>query len=410
MTQALTRIGGDNDTIRVEIVEDSVGLERLRVPWNKLYERASNAAPPLHHRWMSTWWEVYGPQYAASDRSLRILCFRRRGELVGLLPLYERRSVGLQAGGARWGFLSTGERERDESCPDYLDLLCLAEVRDICAELALGLLCGELSHRYDRLELSELADDSALVKAARARGAQYHLTIAPRSVCPQADLAGGFEAYLGRLSANTRQQSRRLLRGATQAGATFEVAQTPGEAMTFFDELVTLHQQRWQAAGEPGCFSSKLFIAFHRRLVEQWYGQGCLVLSRLRCGGQTLAVKYGFRNGLKYDFYQSGVRLDENAYVKSSGIVSFLLLMQYLCGEGVCIFDFLRGSSSYKYRLATSAQPLVVVRRVRWTWHSAVGLALNLSLRAGRRMRSVVMNRKKAGALSTRSRGQDHDE
>lgn len=380
-------------TLRAQVVSDLAGFRQLAGEWGALYAKAHNAAPVLHHDWLSIWLDINAKRYLASADGLRVLCCRRGPELVGALPMYLRKMQHLADGGRCLTFISSGEVASHEICPDYMDALCLAEVKDDCADLFWRLICNGMGRSYDRVELSDIADCSALVNWARVNGPSFDVEVVPRGVCPIADLTGGFESYLSRLSANGRQQARRLLKGARQAGVVFEVADTPEQAQQFFDDMVTLHQARWTAAGQPGCFASDTFTRFHRCLVERWLASGRAILSRLRLADQTLAVKYGFRQGTKLDFYQSGVLMSDAQGIKSPGIVSFLMLMQYLAEHGITAFDFLRGSSHYKQRLATTAQPLAQVRRVQWTWPTAVGFAVDVGQRGFSRIGRFALRR-----------------
>jgi hypothetical protein len=336
----------------------------------------------------------------AGEEGLRIICCRRGEELVAVLPLYLRRPLRVSDGGTHLTFISAGERIEDEVCPDYMDLLCLRETREACARAVWTSLCEDLKGSYDLLELSDMADHSPLVSLAREIGPEYDLEISPRGTCPISDLDGGMEAYLSRLSHKTRAQCRRLLRAADDAGVQFQAAQGPEEAAEFYRELVEVHQRRWETVGEMGCFNSVPFAQFHRKLSEMWVPAKQAVLSRMRLDGRTLAVKYGFRLNGKFDFYQSGVRLEENAVLKSPGTASLLLLMRYLIDEGITSFDFLRGSAQYKQRLATGVQPLVQVRRVLWTWPTSIGFAASLGTRAMRKAGRVMSRRKTVQARS----------
>ena len=389
--------------ICVEVIRDLEGFARLEADWNMLFERAYNAAPPLHYDWVATWLEVYGSTYVAAGKGLRIICCHRDGELVAVMPLYLRRQQRVSDGGVCLSFASTGENIADEICPDYMDLLCLAEVKDACAELAWKTIFEEMDGSYDRLELSDMADHSPLVNWARENGARYDLEISPRGVCSISDLKGGMDAYLSRLSHKMRAQCRRLLRAADDAGVTFGVAGTAQESKQYFAELVEIHQRRWKLAGEAGCFNSPLFAAFHRKLSEKWVPERRAVLSRIRLGNKTLAVKYGFCIKGKFDFYQSGVRIEESATLKSPGTASILMLMRHLVDEGITSFDFLRGASGYKQRLATTATPLVQVRRIVWTWRTSFGFAASIGSRAVRKASRVAMRKR----VTTRPRAEE---
>jgi CelD/BcsL family acetyltransferase involved in cellulose biosynthesis len=178
-------------------------------------------------------------------------------------------------------------------------------------------------------------------------------------------LSGGFEAYLGRLSSNARQQFRRLLRQVEKEDLAFDVASSADEARAFFDELVRLHQQRWTAAGESGAFASDRIIGFHRAVIASVAAKNPerILLSRLSEQGRPIAVLYGFAAGGKFDFYQSGVAEAGRGKIGSPGMAAHLLTMRELASRrGVETYDFLAGQSTYKDRLATGAGELIRAR------------------------------------------------
>jgi len=364
-------------SLEVQIVSDAAGFDALEPEWNELFEQSARRSPPLHFDWMRTWWQIYGPIYA---QELVILTIRDAGHLIGLLPLYLSKTSSLNPM-RRLAFLSTGEDESEEICADYLDLLCLPDFEAQCIN-ALRPVLTELS--WDELSLRDMPANSLLTKLAG--------TSRSRGTCPIADLTGGFEAYLQRLSANGRQQSRRLMRGAEKAGIQIEVPRDPHRALQIFDELIELHQHRWQTDGEPGVFSAPRFTAFHRALVEKWVPENRAMLWRVALDGKPLAIKYGFLLGDKYDFYQSGVVLDDGCGIKSPGIVSFLNLMSHLSEQGVTCFDFLRGSSQYKERLSTGSRELIELRLVRPGWRSGAHQLQRIARGASHRARRLLQS------------------
>jgi CelD/BcsL family acetyltransferase involved in cellulose biosynthesis len=136
------------------------------------------------------------------------------------------------------------------------------------------------------------------------------------------------------------------------------------------------------AEGKPGCFSAARFTEFHRSLTRIWLPEGRAVLARLSHEGQVYAVLYGFVTGTKFDFYQSGIRLGDTGPFDSPGTATHLLLMQALADRGITAYDFLRGSSSYKERLATRQASLIGIR----IWRPTVRAASHRSLQFARRI------------------------
>src|SRR5262249_21159459 len=139
---------------------------------------------------------------------------------------------------------------------------------------------------WDQLELVNLAAKSALLRTRIVPAAAHTFS---RTSSPIANIRGGFEAYLQRLSSNGRQQARRLLREGERAGVRFEIAE-PHERDEVFGDLIRLHQARWNRSGKSGVFAAHRFVEFHRRLTAHWMSEGRAVLARLLLGRDPVAV------------------------------------------------------------------------------------------------------------------------
>jgi CelD/BcsL family acetyltransferase involved in cellulose biosynthesis len=338
--------------VTTRVIQNEVEWDAIRDDWKALYASSPYSSTPLDFVWLRGWWRVYGTLYGTGG--LRVVTVWRGSRLVGAVPLYVSRGVGGSLGNRHLRFISTGEAEHEETCPDYLNLLCLLGDEAACVDAVWGEV-GRMA--WDHLEFLDLTEDSPLL---RARTIPYAIRTFSRGSCLVADLAKGFEAYLGRLSSKMRQQARRLVREGELAGAQLEVVDVE-QAAGAFDDLVRLHQEWWTSHGKPGVFAAPQFIEFHRNLIGEWLPGGRAVLARLSRAGNPVAVLYGFVTGQKFDFYQSGVRREIAGPVRSPGILAHLLLMRVLAERGVTAYDFLRGSPSYKQRLATQENQLVGV-------------------------------------------------
>ncbi|MDB5293879.1 MAG: hypothetical protein JWL69_5120, partial [Phycisphaerales bacterium] len=105
------------------VIRDVWEWDRLEPEWDKLFAHSPAASPPLQFRWLREWWQVYGPVYGDGGRGLRVIVVRRDGRLIGALPLYEQHAGIGPLMVRRLGFISTGEAEFEETCPENLDLL-----------------------------------------------------------------------------------------------------------------------------------------------------------------------------------------------------------------------------------------------------------------------------------------------
>jgi CelD/BcsL family acetyltransferase involved in cellulose biosynthesis len=350
-----------NVTTRVLRKEEE--WDGIREDWKALYASSPYSSISLDFAWLRGWWRVYGALYGPGG--LRVVTVWRGSLLIGAVPLYVSRGVGNSRGARHLRFISTGEEEHEETCPDYLNLLCLSGEEAVCADA----VWSEVARLdWDHLEFLDLTEDSPLVRPCIL---PRHARSFSRGSCPIAELADGFEAYLKRLPLKSREQARRVLREGERAGAKLELADA-AQAAGAFDDLVRLHQERWTLDGKPGVFAAPRFTEFHRNLIQEWSPSGRAVLARLSFAGTPAVVMYGFVNGGKFDCYQLGARREPGSPVHSPGILAHVLLMRALTERGVTAFDFLRGSSPYKRRQATRENRLVGVQIWRPTMRAAI--------------------------------------
>ena len=348
-----------SDGLTSRVIRQETEWDAIQPDWDALYAACPLASPPMDFVWLRLWWRVYGDVYGSGG--LRIVTVWRATRLIGVLPLYVSTGSGGRLALRTLRFISTGEAEEEEICPEYLGLLCLPEEEAAC-HAAVWAEIGRLT--WDHLELLDLSAQSPLLTAGTL---PIEATVFSRGASFIADLAGGFEAYLGRLSHHGRRTARRLLREGERAGARLEIV-TPDRGAQAFDDLRTLHQERWKAEGQPGVFSAKRFVDFHQGLIQAWQPAGRAVIARLWLSEEPVVVLYGFVSGQKFDFYQSGVRFDVDGQTGSPGILAILLLMQALADRHLTAFDFLRGPAAHKTRLATAEHLMVGVSAVRPTF------------------------------------------
>ena len=374
--------------LSTRLITSQLEWAQLESKWDALHAVSPTASTPLSFTWLTTWWRVYGP--ALERAELQIVTVWQGTDLIGAVPLYAHSVAAGPFRIRRLEFISTGEAEFEETCADYLNLLHQPGDGEACAQLVWQAI-SDLE--WDHLEFVDLPDGSPLLLPS-CRPTQIEQF--SRGLCPVADLSGGFDAYLQRLSSNRRQQIRRLLREGERLNVRFDVVNA--EAMSIaFEDLVRLHQARWTAEGSPGVFSAPKFVAFHRNLLGTWLPSGRAVLATLGLGGDTVAVLYGFITGTKFDFYQSGVRFDSaGSELSSPGTLAHLLLMKALAARGTTAYDFLRGPSAHKERHATGATALVGVRA--WRPTVAAGLYRTANL-AGRVVRKGLQHAKRVGSV-----------
>lgn len=373
-----------SEPLVVRVIGETTAWDAIRHDWDALHSISPTASTALEFTWLRTWWEVYGPVYGRGG--LRIISLWRESRLVGALPLYLDVGRGISFGIRCLRFISTGEAEYEETCPDYLNLLHLPDEEMACAQAAWVAMDAM---QWDALELLDLPDDTPLLRARVAFSRDARLQVLSRGGCPIAFIGDGFEAYLAQLSSKSRMRARQEVRKVERSGALFELADA-ADAEQYFDDLIRIHQERWVAEGRPGCFAAPRFTEFHRRLVHEWVAGGRAILARLSHQANTFVVLYGFVTGRKFDLYQLGVMSDERAIIHSPGMAANLRLMAQLAERGMERYDFLRGTSAFKKSLTTEQRGLVCLACRRPTTRAMFGEVRHLLLRAGRKVVQLV--------------------
>ena len=333
-------------------------LAPYAVPWDHL----AAGVPFRTWAWMSSWWRHYGHEASSpcGGRLLVLGVLDPSDRLVGLAPwhLQRRRSQGAVL---RW--LGTGE-----VCSDYLSLLCEPAVEDCVAEALADYLLGRRENgqrgpRWDLLEIEGVdAEDGAVTQLVRhltERGCLVHNRSSVN--CWRIALPGTWEEYLAMLSRNHRRQMRHAERTMFDSGrAVLHTVQCRDELPQAISLLVDLHQRRRQMLGQPGCFASKRFAAFHQEVMPMLLANGQLRLHWLQLDGRPAAAQYTLSgDGILY-VYQAGV--DPEMLCHQPGRLINQQMVRRAIEQGYRGIDFLRGDEPYKSHLRALRRPSLALR------------------------------------------------
>jgi len=327
--------------MRVTRFDNLDDLSRLAADWDRL--AAGN--PFRSWAWQSTWWRHYrGRESRRGCPGLYVLgVFDDADRLVGVAPWHAR-------GSPVWGrvleFLGTGE-----ICSEYLGVLAGPDREEAVAGALAQWLVEKArgADRWDRLELSAVdAEDRPtllLVDAIRARGLLVHSR--PGPPCWRIELPETWPDFLQMLSRNHRKRIRHAENQMVKSGrAVFHLARRVADLARGREVLIDLHQRRRQRLGEPGCFASHRFTAFHREVMPLLLVKGQLQLYWVEIDGKPAVAEYLLSGGEVVYCYQSG--LDPDAMHLSPGQLGNMMGIRHAIGQGCRAFDFLRGDEAYK--------------------------------------------------------------
>lgn len=341
------------------IIDSKNGFDELKPEWNDLLASSPVNNIFLRWEWLRTWWDVY----AENRDRLAIITVKLEGRLVGIAPFYIRRQ--LIAGVypiKTLMFLGTQDKGKGDVCSDYMDVIYNGDGKGIVESVFKTIIDRRLcdSIFFVRMDKSsplypvyeEMADKFSLRKK---------FTVEFNS--PYIPLPESFDDYLNSLSSSMRQKLKKERRNleAAYPGVKFRMTKTSEALDQDYNELIRLHQMRWESKNEGGVFSDKRFTEFHKRVLPMLLKEGHLHLIFLSHSEKNLAVLYNFVYNDKSYFYQSGVDTE-------AGDVVFGYLLHDHCIEwainnGLTEYDFLPDGAkgSYKERFTKASRKVADV-------------------------------------------------
>lgn len=327
--------------LEVDEITTTQGLEALRDEWSALLDVCPEATPFQSPEWLLAWWHALGAG------ELHIVTLRRRGELLGLAPLF----VYLEPDGTRHlTMLASG-------LSDYEDALLHPSIARAGAALILRHVAG-IRECWDVATFQEIPASSALLDVCCPP--ELSIEQRPGSSCALLALPSSTEVLESALSWRFRRRLRNARnRLAREADARF-VRADDETLPALLDALFRLHALRWHERGEAGVLDDPRLRRLHEEAAVAFLHSGSLRLHALLIDEQPVAVLYGFAHHDRRYMYLSG--LDPRASSCSPGV---LLLHHAVCSaiaEGARVFDMLRGREAYKDDWGITRQPNVALR------------------------------------------------
>jgi CelD/BcsL family acetyltransferase involved in cellulose biosynthesis len=328
--------------------------------WQALLARSQADPLFLSFEWLSSWWDCFGDSLGQSPE---VLAFYRGTQLAGLAPLYRQRVLrngflpaqSVQMMGLAW-------RDPEPLISEYLDVIGaeadLEPLREACVRQLLE------DPVWSEFVIGFTASGAGWREAYQryAHGERHYVRELDRSVAYQADLSGGFAAYLAGLEQSTRRSLwnlRHRLGGSGQVLLENVAEEGIGRA---FEDLNRLHQLRWQRPAFTG-----RRLRFHTTLARRLAARGELALSRLQVAGDVVSVLYDIRKGARQ--YNIKMAFDPAFSSRVSlGLIHLGFAMETASNQGVQLYDLLAGpgrANNYKRHLSQARRALSCVQMLR---------------------------------------------
>jgi CelD/BcsL family acetyltransferase involved in cellulose biosynthesis len=337
-------------------VEPFPGLEALGAWWTELEPRADGG--------FYLGWHWIGAMLAESAIAPLVVVARAGGcpVALGLFHPSRQRRLGGLLRSRRLCLNETGDPVRDAPYIEYNGFLVDRAYGAALEQRLVAFVAGEEGVQaglpeWDEIRFAGVPERYRRFAAATGLAVRLVAAAGTARVDLQAIRASG-RPYPQHLSANTRHQLRRAMRGYARHGPlALDAAGTVGEAHAYLDALAALHQAYWTRRGRPGAFAHPYMAAFHRRLIASALPRGAVELLRLRAGARTIGYLYNFIHRGWVGAYCSGFAYDDDPKLKP-GYVGYALCVDRHLAAGSLVLDFLAGDGRYKTSLGRAAAPL----------------------------------------------------
>jgi CelD/BcsL family acetyltransferase involved in cellulose biosynthesis len=365
-----------SSAIEASVLTEDLTFETLAAEWDELLDHSDQRAFFLRWAWNQLWWRTFRPPHS---HLFIITCRDSRGALAGLAPLYwkQRRTAGVPHL-RELQFLGTGIYAQTS---EYLDVVARRGYEQAVAATVADFLRGDPN--WDRLCLTEVPADSTVFPLLQhGLGEDAQITGCNRSFYINTDT--DWDTFRSSLTKSARENIfRRTRRLFETFQCEFRLIDSAGELEQAMDDLVRLHQARWQTKGEPGTFALDGSEELLREAARISLREGRLRLWTLTMDKEVTAVLLGFvDNGVLHAF-QSGF---DPAYThKGLGSVMNGLCIRACVGdEAVRDYDFMGGSDAYKQSWTKTSWDSVTLTCLRPGLHSQAFKTIELASRVGK--------------------------
>lgn len=319
--------------LTLDTVNDFAELLCKEPEWSQFAHSLPDVTPFQLPDWLLTWWRQFG------SGELRVLVFRNRGEIVGVVPCFRHEWEGKR----QITLIGSG-------ISDYLDPA-------IACEFAPGILrmlrqALQRDPDWDVCVWQDLRHTSML--AALPFSDSFVTTVKPDTACSETALRGSFESWWAQRPHGLRRNIRRYLQKTRAIGEPeFCVVSEPETHI--LTALVNLHAARWQKHNQPGMIAANNSAQFLLKICERFARANMLRLFVLHFKDRIVAAICAFPYRATLFSYLSA--FDPEFETLGFGRLLLFYSFKYAFESGYGSWNFLRGSEPYKFDWGAQRMP-----------------------------------------------------
>ena len=360
-------------------IDSADELQPLLPAW-----RALAATPLQGPEWLLGWWKAYQSPNAKlcvlvanNDSANNDSAENSMDEVVGILPLFSRENL---ITGRSFHFLGSGR-----ACTDFQTILAHPAHSSEVIERIVNWFAQDGDPGWSTLQLEGVQAGNDAIESLRDRLRRASCTLHTSQLenTWRLDLNGGFDGFMKNLSKGRRRTNKNLInRFDRKDELTFDIITSPESVERELPSCIALHQKRWIAAGELGCFADPRFETFVCSAIISLAEQSKASINVLRLDGRAVACQLLLNDHDGNHFVYSSGR-DPAHDGDRFGHILNLVAIRTACERNDRSIDYLRGDESYKGRLRAVPTPcesirIVSPKRLPQLRHTAYTLGLSL--------------------------------
>ncbi|WP_153557265.1 GNAT family N-acetyltransferase [Roseimaritima sediminicola] len=338
--------------------ENTIELLSDAPVWNQL----SAGNPMRQATWLQCWWQCFRPALAATSEPYLVTVRDRCERLVAVLPLYrwQRRSRAVLSA------LGQGD-----ACTDHVSIL-IAQDQDpqqIGREVGHWLAAAAKSSAdyWDLLDIDGIVEGDQTIKGLVSSLQDARVTVQTLSRMNLWFKATGEETwqqYLAGLSKTNRKKTRRRCKRVDEhPELSWRPLADQHDVVEAVEQLIAIHQVRWEALGQPGSFASESMRRFAVEVAQRLYLRGQLRMPVVLRGDQPIALEMQLVGDNRVVYCYSSA-MDVAHQELEPGHLITASTMQFVYEQAMAGIDMMRGDEPYKERLQGKPRRVVTLYAV----------------------------------------------
>ncbi len=326
------------NSMKITIVNDLTGFDRLHDSWNRLLESSDFDSVFMTHEWFSSFIRAFN-----LEKQMSIVLVYDSCGLVGILPLYREY--------VKYGFLRclVLKSITNVHTPKYSFIF--RKGAGVLLPKVLALL--QRMVQWDMIQVDYISQDLFILKHPSLMIQQrFHTAIVPIMKSPRILLGGDWNTYYKEcFSKSLRQNIEKSIRKTQRFyELSCEVIEGAKLTKTDLEEAFIIEDRGWKGQNGSSIIKNESFRKFYEQLAFQTSHNGWFALRFLKLGSRRVAFDYCLKYKTSYNLLKTGY--DEKLSKYSPGHILRKNSIMDAFESGYAICDLLGASDNYKLKMA----------------------------------------------------------